>query len=301
MKIIESITEMQRISNALHQEGKSISLVPTMGYLHSGHLSLIKRAKELSDIVVTSLFVNPTQFAPNEDFAKYPRDFQRDTKLAEESGSDYLFHPHNADMYPKEFSTFVSMAGITKKFEGATRPNHFNGVATIVAKLFNIIMPDIAVFGQKDYQQTLVIKQLVRDFNFDISIVIAPTMREPDGIAMSSRNIYLSPQERSEATILYKTLENAIQSIESGEKRRKMINAIMHNSLRSVPAIKLDYACSADSLTFDEPEEFVPGQQIVLLIAVFIGRTRLIDNALVTIPSAISSMPNNFIEGITEI
>jgi pantoate--beta-alanine ligase len=284
MKIITKIREMQDISISHRSEGKKIAVVPTMGYFHDGHASLMKRAKELADIVIVTLFVNPTQFAPNEDFSRYPRNFDRDNKIAEESGVDYIFYPSVSDMYPSDYSTMLIMSGVTQKFEGAFRPDHFKGVATIVAKLFNITLPHIAVFGQKDYQQTLVVRQFTRDLNFPVSILVAPTHREADGLAMSSRNIYLSPEEREQATIIDKSLEVAIDAVEGGERRRKIINAIMHNSLRSNPGIRIDYASSALADNLDEPEEFKPGESIVLLIAVYQGKTRLIDNALVTLP-----------------
>ena len=298
MKIITKISEMQSIADEIRRDNKTIALVPTMGFFHDGHAGLIRRANELADTVVTSLFVNPTQFAPNEDFERYPRNFEKDCKIAEESNCSILFHPDVSEMYPSGYDTMLQVSHITNKFEGTFRPNHFNGVATIVAKLFNSTNPHIAVFGQKDYQQTLVIKQLIKDLNFNIRIVISPTRRENDGLAMSSRNIYLKPEEKQQANILFHTLEKAIQAIEKGERKRKIINAIMHNSLRAVSSIMIDYASAADSDTLNEPEEFMPNQRIVLLIAVYLGKTRLIDNALITIPSNISSTPNSFIEGM---
>ena len=298
MKIITKINEMQTIADDIRCENKSIAIVPTMGFLHEGHAGLIRRANELADVVVTSLFVNPTQFAPNEDFERYPRNFEKDCKIAEECNSSFLFYPDISEMYPSDYNTMLQISKITNKFEGSFRPNHFNGVATIVAKLFNSTKPHIAIFGQKDYQQTLVIKQLVKDLNYNISIVISPTRRENDGLAMSSRNTYLKPEERMLANILFFTLEKAIHAIEKGERKRKIINAIMHNSLRTISSIMIDYASAADSDTLDEPEEFLPNQRIVLLIAVYLGKTRLIDNALVTIPSNISSNPIFFVEGI---
>jgi pantoate--beta-alanine ligase len=301
MLVIEKVAEMQEISTDLRKNGKVIAVVPTMGYFHEGHVSLMKKAKEFGDVVITTHFVNPTQFAPNEDFEKYPRDFNRDSKIAEQSGTDYLFYPEVKEMYPDGYSSLIAMGGVTKKFEGITRPNHFNGVATVVAKLFNATLPDFAVFGQKDYQQTLVIKQLVRDLNFPVKIIISPTLRQSDGLAMSSRNVYLSTKERTEASVLFNSLEKAREAILGGERKRKVINAIMHNSLRSVAAIKIDYASSARADDLDEPEEFVPGELIVLLMAVHLGKTRLIDNALVTLPSNISDKPENFRNSIIAI
>lgn len=298
MQIVTKVKDIQIIVDGLRAEGKKIAVVPTMGYLHEGHCSLFTKGKELADLVITTLFVNPTQFAPNEDFEKYPRDFERDKGLAESYGCDYLFNPDVSEMYPMGNNTEINIKNISKKFEGVTRPTHFNGVATVVSKLFLSTKPHYAIFGQKDYQQTLVVKQLVRDMLFDVTIVVAPTVRESDGLAKSSRNVYLNAEARMNATILFKAMDEAIKAIENGERKRKIINAIMHNTLRSVQGIRLDYASSADAFNLDEPEEFVPGQQIVLLIAVYLDKTRLIDNAVVSIPSAISSNPKNFIEGM---
>lgn len=284
MQIVNRVSEMQSIADSLRKDGKIISCVPTMGFFHDGHISLMKKALELGDILVTYLFVNPTQFAPNEDFSKYPRDLKQDTKIAEQAGVHYLFCPEVEDMYPGGFNSSVHLSGITDKFEGKLRPTHYIGVSTVVAKLFNAIKPHVAVFGQKDYQQTLVIKQMTKELLFDIKIVVAPTLREPDGLAMSSRNIYLNPEERKFAVIIYSALNDATQAIMNGESRRKIINGVMHNALRKLSSIKIDYASAADSDNLDEPDEFKPGQKVVLLVAVYQGRTRLIDNALVTIP-----------------
>ncbi|MCK5740637.1 MAG: pantoate--beta-alanine ligase [Chlorobi bacterium] len=284
MKIIRSISEMQAISTEHKSQGQTVALVPTMGYLHEGHSSLMLHAKEKADIVIVSLFVNPTQFAQGEDFDSYPQDFERDKVVTEEIGVDYLFMPIASEMYPEGYSSSVVISGISKKFEGSTRPTHFNGVATVVAKLFNSCLPDIAIFGQKDYQQTLVIKRFTKDLNFPVEVIIVPTKREKDGLAMSSRNVYLSEQERREATILYKSLAKASEAVQKGERNRKIINDVMLKSLKSIANINPDYACAADADTFDEPEEFASGQRIVLIIAVYLGKTRLIDNALITLP-----------------
>lgn len=283
MKIISTIAEMQKTSNELKISGKTISVVPTMGYLHEGHCSLMGTAKQMSDILITTLFVNPTQFAPNEDFEKYPRDFKRDTELAKTNGTDYLFYPDVKEMYPSGFNSEISISGVTDKFEGIFRPYHFNGVASVVAKLFNATLPDFAIFGQKDYQQTLVIKQLVRDLNFPVKIIVSPTLRESDGLAMSSRNVYLNPDDRQKATILYHALNKAKDSVENGNKNRTSINEIMTETLKQVKDIEIEYASSADADTFAEPDNFISGQTIVLLIACKIGKTRLIDNMIITI------------------
>lgn len=296
MQVVKTISEMQKISLNLKREGKSIAVVPTMGYLHEGHLNLIDKARSAADIVVMTLFVNPTQFAPNEDFGKYPRDFERDRLLAAQQGADYLFAPEINEMYPKGYSTVIKIGQIASVIEGASRPGHFEGVAMIVAKLFNSVLPDYAVFGQKDYQQTLVIKQLVSDLNFPVHIIVAPTVREADGLAMSSRNSYLSREERSSGSILFVALQEALKAIENGTRDRKILNAIMLKELRSVQAIRVDYACAAHALTLDQPPEFISGEPVVLLISCWLGKTRLIDNALTTIPG--QGIKKLFVEGI---
>ena len=283
MEIVTTLKKIYEITDDFRKSGKRISLVPTMGYFHEGHVSLMKKGREIGDILITSLFVNPTQFGPNEDFNRYPRNFERDCKIAESAGCDYLFHPSVDEMYPNDYNTEIMIKGISNKFEGAFRPVHFNGVATIVAKLFNATKPNYAVFGQKDYQQTLVVKQLTKDLLFDLKIIIAPTLREFDGLAMSSRNIYLSDKERDDALVLFKALNTATEAILNGERKRVTINAIMHNDLRKIPYIKIDYASSADANTLEEQDTFSPNQKIVLLIAVYLGKTRLIDNSIVTI------------------
>ncbi len=272
---------MQEIADSYRKEGKTIACVPTMGYLHEGHLSLIEYADANSDIVVTTLFVNPLQFAPGEDFEKYPRDIDSDFNKAEKSGSDYLFMPNTKDMYSPAFQTNVQVTGITTKFEGEFRPGHFDGVATVVNKLFNAVKPHFAVFGRKDYQQTLLIKQMTADLNMDIDIVVRPTIREEDGLAKSSRNVYLSDEEREKATILYKALKATEQLMLSGERERSVINRKLNDVLMSISGIVIDYAAAAVANNLDEPEFFADGDGIVLLIALHLGKTRLIDNLIV--------------------
>ncbi|NVM04874.1 MAG: pantoate--beta-alanine ligase, partial [Candidatus Helarchaeota archaeon] len=215
MKIIRKIKEMQSFSEHLKLEGKKIGLVPTMGYLHQGHLSLVEAVRPLCDVVVMSIFVNPTQFAPNEDFARYPKDFKRDKKLAEQSGVDVIFYPSYNEMYKKNYLTAVKVKQITEIMCGKSRPTHFEGVTTVVAKLFNIVKPHIAVFGQKDAQQAVVIKKMIEDLNFDIKIIISPLIRENDGLAVSSRNSYLSACGRKDALVLYKSLMFAKKEIKN--------------------------------------------------------------------------------------
>jgi pantoate--beta-alanine ligase len=284
MVVVEKVKEMQKIIDSHRSEGKRIVCVPTMGYFHKGHLSLMELAREYGEIVVTTLFVNPTQFGPNEDFERYPRNFQRDFELAQSVGIDYLFAPTIEEMYPDNFYTKVIVGKFTDKFEGVKRPGHFDGVATVVTKLFNATKPDVAIFGQKDFQQALVIKQLVKELLFDIKIIVAPIVREADGLAMSSRNVYLSEEERKLAPRIYEALNLGIKAVQNGERRRKQINSIVLQHLRQFREFFIDYVAAVDSETLDEPEEFSPGQTVVILVAVYLGKTRLIDNVLVTVP-----------------
>jgi pantoate--beta-alanine ligase len=284
MVVVEKVKEMQKIIDSHRSEGKRIVCVPTMGYFHKGHLSLMELAREYGEIVVTTLFVNPTQFGPNEDFERYPRNFQRDFELAQSVGIDYLFAPKIEEMYPDNFYTKVIVGKFTDKFEGVKRPGHFDGVATVVTKLFNATKPDVAIFGQKDFQQALVIKQLVKELLFDIKIIVAPIVREADGLAMSSRNVYLSEEERKLAPRIFEALNLGIKAVQNGERRRKQINSIVLQHLRQFREFFIDYVSAVDSETLDEPEEFSPGQTVVILVAVYLGKTRLIDNVLVTVP-----------------
>lgn len=252
-----------------------------MGYLHDGHASLIRTARAESDLVITTIFVNPLQFAPNEDFTRYPRDLERDWRIAEEAGADVLFTPTPDEMYPSGFQTTISIGGVTTPFEGIFRPTHFDGVATVVAKLFLLTQPHKAFFGQKDYQQCMVVKKLVRDLAMPLEIIICPTKRENDGLAMSSRNVYLSAEERSKATILFKALERAQNLIQQGERKRRAIETLLQETLTSVREITIDYAAAADSETLEQADIFAETQDIVLLLAVRLGKTRLIDNLVV--------------------
>ncbi len=280
---IDTIKQMQAISDKLRAENKIIACVPTMGYLHEGHLSLISKAREKADIVVTTLFVNPTQFGPNDDYEKYPRNVEADSMKAEKAGCDYLFVPNVDEMYPKGFQTTIHLSEITQKYEGEFRPGHFDGVATVVAKLFNAVKPHFAVFGSKDYQQTLVIKQMVKDLNIDVDILVANTVREKDGLAKSSRNIYLDKEAREKATILFRALKSAERMLLNGERKRLLINKEMEKILNSVDDLKIDYAVAALSDNFEEPDEFSDNDEIILLIAAKLHDTRLIDNLIVKI------------------
>ncbi len=283
MRIITKVKEMQRVADELRREGKVIGVVPTMGYLHEGHLSLIRIAKEKSDVVITTIFVNPLQFAPHEDYDKYPRDFERDVKLAQSAGCDIIFYPSVEEMYPENFLTYVEVEKITKVLEGEFRPTHFRGVTTVVAKLFNITKPHIAVFGQKDAQQALIIKQMVRDLNFDIEIIVAPIVREADGLAMSSRNVYLSESERKDATVLYQSLKLAEKLVKEGERNPQNIVSQMEGLIKSKPTAKIDYIAIVDPNTLEKVEKLEEGEEYLVAIAVRIGSTRLIDNTLVKI------------------
>lgn len=288
MKVTESISELRNIIKSERTNGKRIAFVPTMGYLHNGHLNLMKIARQNGDFVVVSIFVNPTQFGPNEDFERYPRDIARDSELCQSVGVDLIYTPQVIDMYPIGYASIIKISKVTEMLEGEKRPGHFDGVATVVAKLFNIVMPDTAIFGQKDFQQCLLIKKMVKDLNFDIEIIVAPTLRENDGLAMSSRNVYLNVKDREVASILFATLERAKQLIEQGETDRKIINAFMINNLRKIENLKIDYAVSALANDLSFPDYFMAGDEVVLLLAVFLGKTRLIDNTTIKIPSKLN-------------
>lgn len=279
MKIITGISDMQSFADSLRSQGRTIGFVPTMGFLHDGHVSLMGRARQSCDIVVASIFVNPTQFGPREDFSRYPRDEEGDRKKCEAAGIDVLFMPAVAEMYPEKPSVFVVVEGISDVLEGAIRPGHFRGVATVVAKLFSIVKPHKAFFGQKDYQQCAVIKGMVKGLNLDVEIVVMPIVREKDGLAMSSRNSYLNVDERRKAAVIYRALfaakELAAAGVKEPEKLRNKIQAI----LTEEKGISIDYIEIAD------PESLAPvnavTKNMVLLVAVRIGSTRLIDNLLI--------------------
>lgn len=289
METIKIPRIMKETSKRHLHSGKTIGFVPTMGALHEGHLSLVKRAKSENDITVVSIFVNPTQFGPNEDFDKYPRDMEGDMEKLKKEGVDILFMPDTDAMYHKGFSTYITVKDLSDKLCGAFRPGHFTGVATVVCKLFNIVIPTRAYFGQKDFQQTVVIRRMIEDLNMDTEMVICPTIREDDGLAMSSRNAYLGDEERRAAAVIYKTLLSASQMIKSGDSRKEGESISpedtkkhMHDMLKSEPLIsEIQYAGVYDSETLDELNEFK--KQNLLAIAVKIGNTRLIDNMLIEV------------------
>ena len=254
-----------------------------MGFLHEGHLSLIRQSKKTCDKTIVSIFVNPTQFGPSEDFKSYPRDVQRDNKLLEDEGVDFLFLPSTEEIYPKDFQTYVNVESITKKLEGEFRPTHFRGVATVVLILFNCIQPDYAFFGQKDAQQLTVIKQMVKDLKLDLKIIGCPIVRESDGLAMSSRNVYLSSSERNDALVLYRSLELAKKIISSGEKRVNIILSDINELFIKVTSANLDYIKIVEADTFEIVDELEKGKEYFVLVACKIGMTRLIDNIRMSI------------------
>jgi len=268
---------MQEIAERFRSLGKFLAVVPTMGFLHRGHASLINQARSRADIVITTIFVNPTQFAPNEDFNNYPRDFEHDKNVAEGAGTDIIFAPEAYDMYPKEFSSDVEVEGASSILEGAFRPIHFQGVTTVVTKLFHITKPHSAIFGQKDAQQAFIVRKMVKDLNFDIDVIIAPIIREEDGLALSSRNIYLNEIERKNALVLYRSLQYAVQRVQSGEKKAADIRTGMEQIVLSGNPSQIDYIAFINPVIFEEVEYLQPPEVLVAL-AVRFGSTRLIDN-----------------------
>jgi pantoate--beta-alanine ligase len=279
MQIIVDIAEMQSLAGSFRSEGKTIGFVPTMGFLHEGHLSLMHRARGECDIAIVSIFVNPAQFGPMEDFERYPRDEQGDRRKCESAGVDILFMPGAAAMYPDGPSVFVTVEGISDTLEGAVRPGHFRGVATVVSKFFNIVRPHKAFFGQKDYQQCAVIRRMAEGLNMDVEVVVLPTVREPDGLAMSSRNSYLNPVERRAATVISQALFAAERQARAGVKDPEKLKEVMRDVLRMEKAVSIDYLELADPGTLMPLAG--PRDKMVILIAVRLGRTRLIDNLLV--------------------
>jgi len=276
MRLLTSIKKMQKLSLSLKRQGKKISFVPTMGALHRGHLSLVKRAKKLGDFVVTSIFVNPTQFGPKEDYRKYPRDLKKDKELLQKAGCDLIFAPRVKDIYPVGYLTYIDVEELSQKLEGASRPGHFKGVCTVVAKLFNIVQPDFAIFGQKDAQQALIIKKMAEDLDFPVKIIVSPTVREKDGLACSSRNSYLITEERNQAKILYQSLKLGEKMIKAGEKNPLKVIKKMTEMIKQVPLAKIDYIALTDTQTL-EPVRKIKGE-LLLSLAVKFGKTRLIDN-----------------------
>lgn len=279
MKIIKTPPVMAKVALAYKRKGKTIGFVPTMGALHEGHLSLIRRAARENDIVAVSIFVNPMQFGPKEDFNKYPRNLKHDEMLCKKAGADIIFYPRPDNMYGSNYRTYITVSGLSEVLCGKSRPGHFRGVATVVAKLFNIIQPDIAYFGQKDAQQAIIIKKMSEDLNFSVKIKVMPTVREKDGLAMSSRNIYLNSHQRKDALVLSQALKNAEALINKGILDVRKITREMHRLISSKPSVRIDYIAAVDTKSLEPVKRISRGCLIAL--AVRIGKTRLIDNMLV--------------------
>lgn len=281
MKTIDNISRMSTFVKMMKKEGKSIGFVPTMGYLHEGHMSLVKAAKKHTDVVVMSIFVNPLQFGPAEDFEKYPRDLRHDEELARDAGVDVIFYPSLKDMYPEGYATYVAVDKLIDTLCGESRPGHFKGVTTVVTKLFNIVKPDVAYFGQKDMQQALIVKKMVADLNMDVDVKIMPIVREKDGLAMSSRNKYLSETERKDAAVLYQSLKLAENMVRQGERDARKILKAMEEMIRQKQPSKIDYIRAVDTRQLKDVKT-VSGE-IMIALAVFFGHTRLIDNTIIMV------------------
>jgi pantoate--beta-alanine ligase len=276
MLTITSAAEMTALSREARRAGKRLGFVPTMGALHQGHLSLVRTARAQSDLVVASIFVNPKQFGPNEDFAKYPRSLESDSSKLSGEKTDCLFQPSLEEMYPSGATAWVTVEGITDKLDGRSRPGHFRGVTTVVAKLFNIVQPDLAFFGQKDAAQAAVVRKMVRDLNFDVEVIVCPIIREPDGLAMSSRNVYLSATERRQATILYRALMRVQMRADQGESDSARLAAAAQHVMSEEPSVRLDYLEIVDPDTLDAVTKTSGGALVA--VAAYVGNTRLIDN-----------------------
>jgi len=280
MEIINRRQRMSSVARKIRREqDKSIGLVPTMGALHEGHLSLVKEARQMCDIVVVSVFVNPAQFGPKEDFSQYPRDLTKDTALLTDYNVDYIFAPSTEEMYPKGFSTYVNVEGLSDQLEGTSRPGHFKGVATVVTVLLNTVRPDFAFFGQKDAQQALIIKRLVRDLAFDTEIVVLPTVREESGLALSSRNAYLSNEEHEAAKVIPLSLVKAKEAYKAGERSAGKLADLVRKTVESEPRARLDYVNISNTESLEQLDK-LDDQPVLITIAAFIGKTRLIDNIL---------------------
>lgn len=284
---VETVAQMQSIVRAAKQQGLTVGCVPTMGYLHDGHASLIRRAAENNDLVVVSIFVNPTQFGPNEDFERYPRDLERDMGIVGQAGGTHVFVPSVKEMYPDGARSTIHIDGVTEVLEGAARPTHFDGVATVVSRLFEAMEPTVAYFGQKDYQQTLVIRRMVESSPLatvhSVAIEILPTMREESGLARSSRNVYLSDSDRRDASIIYAALCSGADLLSGGEHSLPLVESAMRARLSELPRLNVEYAVAVDAATLRPPQTIAPGMSVALLIAARLGSTRLIDNVVVPI------------------
>lgn len=279
MNTVRSIKEMKLALRDVRSQGKSVGFVPTMGYLHEGHLSLVQASLRSAGCTVVSVFVNPAQFGPREDFKEYPRDLARDSRLLEELGVDFLFCPDHSEIYPPDYKTYVEVEDLTDKWEGQSRPGHFRGVCTVVLKLFNIVQPDVAFFGQKDAQQAIILKRMANDLNLDVRIEMKPTVREEDGLALSSRNVYLDPQQRQAALCLSKSLNEAASRVRSGERRVAPLIDSMRVIINGEDLARLDYIAIVDTVSLEPLEEIK--KEALIALAVYFGRIRLIDNIIV--------------------
>lgn len=274
--VAESVSELRTEVAVARRDGKSVGFVPTMGALHAGHVSLIDRARAECDLVVTSIFVNPTQFAPHEDFQRYPRPRELDLKICGDAGTDVVFYPTTEMMYPAGYKTVVEVQGLSEILEGAIRPGHFRGVATVVTKLFMIVQADRAYFGQKDFQQQLLIRTMARDLNIPTEVITCPTLRDPDGLAMSSRNAYLSPEERQKGLCLSRALQNVARMVETGERDLGKLKTTLRDEICSVDGVTLEYAVIVDPATLADLSDVQ--SEMVALVAARVGTTRLLDN-----------------------
>jgi pantoate--beta-alanine ligase len=279
MEIINRRQRMSSVARKIRREDRTIGLVPTMGALHEGHLSLVREARRMCDVVVVSIFVNPAQFGPGEDYEKYPRDLTNDTKLLTDYNVDYIFAPTADEMYPKGFATYVTVEGLSEQLEGSSRPGHFRGVATVVTILLNTVRPDFAFFGQKDAQQSLIIRRLVKDLAFDTEMVILPTVREDSGLAISSRNLYLTADDQTAAAVIHKALARAKTAYKDGERSAARLEILVRSTIEIEPRARVDYVTVVDAETLERLDK-LDERPIMIGVAVFIGKTRLIDNTI---------------------
>jgi pantoate--beta-alanine ligase len=280
MEIINRRKRMSSVARKIRREqDRTIGLVPTMGALHEGHLSLVREARRMCDVVVVSVFVNPTQFGPGEDFARYPRDLTKDTALLTDYNVDYIFAPPAEEIYPRNFSTYVTVEGLSDQMEGVARPGHFRGVATVVSILLNVVRPDFTFFGQKDAQQAVIIKRMVRDLAFDTEVIVLPTVREDSGLAMSSRNLYLSPEEQQSAAVIHRALAKAKEAFKEGERSSNRITELVRSTIEAEPLARVDYVNVSDAETLEKLDK-LDDRPTLVAVAVYFGKTRLIDNTI---------------------
>ena len=280
MEIINRRQRMSSVARKIRREqDRTIGLVPTMGALHEGHLSLVREARRMCDVVVVSVFVNPTQFGPSEDYEDYPRDLTKDTALLTDYNVDYIFAPAAEEIYPKDFSTYVNVGGLSKLLEGESRPGHFRGVATVVAILLNTVRPDFAFFGQKDAQQAVIIRRMVRDLAFDTEIVVSPTVREDSGLAISSRNLYLDAEEQQSAAVIHRALKQAKEIYKKGERHAARLAETVRATIETEPRVRLDYVSVVDAETLEKLDK-LDERPVLVAVAAYVGKTRLIDNTM---------------------